>query len=64
MHMGDGARAKSIVVVIVVVDAANSFDQARFFQENAEQVFHVVYETCMHHIEKMKRKHCHPFKQA
>lgn len=39
-----------------VVDATNTLDQARFFQENAEQIFHVVYETCMHHIEKIKRK--------
>ncbi|KAI7855415.1 hypothetical protein BDC45DRAFT_568310 [Circinella umbellata] len=38
------------------IDATNTFDQARFFQENAEQVFHVVYETCIHHIEKIKQK--------
>ncbi|KAI9484408.1 hypothetical protein BDB00DRAFT_148787 [Zychaea mexicana] len=38
------------------IDATNTFDQARFFQENAEQVFHVVYETCMHHIEKIKQR--------
>lgn len=37
-------------------DATNSFDQARFFQENAEQVFQVVYDTCIHQIEKIKRK--------
>lgn len=39
-----------------LLDATNTLDQARFFQENAEQIFHVVYETCMHHIEKIKRK--------
>lgn len=37
-------------------DATNSFDQVKFFQEHAEQVFQVVYETCMHQIEKIKRK--------
>ena len=36
-------------------DATNTFDQARFFQENAEQVFQVVFDTCMHQIEKIKR---------
>ncbi|KAL0082507.1 hypothetical protein J3Q64DRAFT_1751821 [Phycomyces blakesleeanus] len=40
------------------IDATNSFDQARFFQENAEQVFAVFYETCVHQIEKIKRKYC------
>lgn len=39
-----------------ILDATNSFDQARFFQENAEQVFQVVYDTCIHQIEKIKRK--------
>ncbi|KAI8367588.1 uncharacterized protein BYT42DRAFT_586812 [Radiomyces spectabilis] len=38
------------------IDATNTFDQARFFQENAEQVFHVVYETCIHQIDKIKSK--------
>ncbi|KAG1471230.1 hypothetical protein G6F56_002246 [Rhizopus delemar] len=37
-------------------DATNSFDQARFFQENAEQVFQVVYDTCIHQIEKIKHR--------
>lgn len=39
-----------------MTDATNTFDQARFFQEHAEQVFQVVFETCMHQIEKIKRK--------
>ncbi|KAI8362756.1 hypothetical protein BD560DRAFT_178321 [Blakeslea trispora] len=38
------------------IDATNTFDQARFFQENAEQVFQVVFDTCMHQIEKIKHK--------
>ncbi|KAI7906537.1 uncharacterized protein BX663DRAFT_496797 [Cokeromyces recurvatus] len=38
------------------IDATNTFDQAKFFQEHAEQVFQVVYETCMHQIEKIKHK--------
>ncbi|GAA5798646.1 hypothetical protein HPULCUR_004051 [Helicostylum pulchrum] len=38
------------------IDATNTFDQARFFQEHAEQVFQVVFETCMHQIEKIKHK--------
>lgn len=38
------------------IDATNTFDQARFFQEHAEQVFQVVFETCIHQIEKIKRK--------
>lgn len=38
------------------IDATNTFDQARFFQEHAEQVFQVVYETCMHQIEKIKHR--------
>lgn len=42
----------------LLIDATNTFDQARFFQEHAEQVFQVVYETCMHQIEKIKRKSC------
>jgi hypothetical protein len=37
-------------------DATNNFDQARFFQENAEQVFQVISETAMIQIEKIKRK--------
>ncbi|KAI7868261.1 hypothetical protein BDF14DRAFT_1881054 [Spinellus fusiger] len=37
-------------------NATNSFDQARFFQENAEQVFAVFYDTCIHQIGKMKQK--------
>jgi hypothetical protein len=41
----------------LMTDATNTFDQARFFQEHAEQVFQVVYETCMHQIEKIKRKY-------
>lgn len=40
----------------ILTDATNTFDQARFFQEHAEQVFQVVFETCMHQIEKIKRK--------
>lgn len=43
---------------LLLIDATNTFDQARFFQEHAEQVFQVVYETCMHQIEKIKRKSC------
>ncbi|KAL9549835.1 hypothetical protein MBANPS3_005021 [Mucor bainieri] len=38
------------------IDATNTFDQARFFQEHAEQVFQVVFETCIHQIEKIKHK--------
>ncbi|KAJ2959225.1 hypothetical protein NQZ79_g5312 [Umbelopsis isabellina] len=38
------------------IDATNNFDQARFFQENAEQVFQVIFETCMSQIEKIKQK--------
>ncbi|KAI9480932.1 MAG: hypothetical protein EXX96DRAFT_564755 [Benjaminiella poitrasii] len=38
------------------IDASNTFDQARFFQEHAEQIFQVVYDTCMHQIEKIKHK--------
>ncbi|KAI8993599.1 hypothetical protein BDB01DRAFT_847455 [Pilobolus umbonatus] len=37
-------------------NATNTLDQARFFQEHAEQVFQVVYDTCMHQIEKIKHK--------
>ncbi|KAG1463089.1 hypothetical protein G6F46_002102 [Rhizopus delemar] len=46
-------RAQSLWAYI---DATNSFDQARFFQENAEQVFQVVYDTCIHQIEKIKHR--------
>ncbi|KAI8093558.1 uncharacterized protein BX664DRAFT_295379 [Halteromyces radiatus] len=42
------------------IDATNTFDQSRFFQENAEQVFLVVYESCMHQIEKMKQRNERP----
>ncbi|ORZ14187.1 hypothetical protein BCR42DRAFT_393825 [Absidia repens] len=42
------------------IDATNTFDQSRFFQENAEQVFHVVFETCMHQIEKIKQRNERP----
>ncbi|KAI8984457.1 hypothetical protein BDF20DRAFT_911553 [Mycotypha africana] len=38
------------------IDATNTFDQAKFFQEHAEQVFQVVFEACMHQIEKIKHK--------
>ncbi|CAO3607595.1 unnamed protein product [Cunninghamella echinulata] len=41
------------------IDATNTFDQSRFFQENAEQVFHVIY-NCMHQIEKIKQRHERP----
>ncbi|KAI9282378.1 hypothetical protein BC943DRAFT_328675 [Umbelopsis sp. AD052] len=47
------ARAQSLWSFI---DATNNFDQARFFQENAEQVFLVISETCMSQIEKIKQK--------
>ncbi|KAI9315823.1 hypothetical protein BX666DRAFT_257432 [Dichotomocladium elegans] len=47
------SRAQSLWAYI---DATNTFDQARFFQENAEQIFHVIYETCMHHVEKIKQR--------
>jgi hypothetical protein len=43
-------------IFFILTDATNTFDQARFFQEHAEQVFQVVFETCMHQIEKIKRK--------
>ncbi|CAO3589976.1 unnamed protein product [Absidia cylindrospora] len=42
------------------IDATNTFDQSRFFQENAEQVFHVVFETCMHQIDKIKQRNERP----
>lgn len=44
------------MLIIKLTDATNTFDQARFFQEHAEQVFQVVFETCLHQIEKIKRK--------
>jgi hypothetical protein len=43
-------------LTVLYADATNNFDQARFFQENAEQVFQVISETCMNQIEKIKRR--------
>ncbi|RUS13364.1 hypothetical protein BC937DRAFT_95431, partial [Endogone sp. FLAS-F59071] len=42
------------------IDATNNFDQARFFQDNVEQVFQVIEDVCIHQIEKIKRTSPHP----
>jgi hypothetical protein len=48
--------SRLIKFIFCNIDATNNFDQARFFQENAEQVFQVIFETCMNQIEKIKRE--------
>ncbi|KAI9596261.1 hypothetical protein BDF19DRAFT_421798 [Syncephalis fuscata] len=42
------------------IDAANSLDQAIFFQEHAESVFNVVVGTCEGHIQKIKQRNVKP----
>ncbi|KAI8073208.1 hypothetical protein BC940DRAFT_343891 [Gongronella butleri] len=42
------------------LDAINSFDQCRFVQEHPDQVFYVVYESCIQQIDKIKQRHDRP----